>query len=108
VVECTALSREAGCRYAAESVIVMYKVYINRSIVKNRYYIGHAEDLENRLNLHNRGEVKSTKYGIPWETVYTEEFQTRAEACRREREIKAYKGGIKFKKLLGLFKDDDK
>jgi putative endonuclease len=80
----------------------MYKVYILKSISKSRYYIGHAEDINSRLEKHNKGHIKSTKYGCPWKVVYLEEYESRSEANRREIEIKSYKGGIKFKKLLGL------
>lgn len=37
---------------------------------------------------------------IPWELVYSESFNSRNEACKRELEIKSYKSGILFKKLL--------
>ena len=80
----------------------MFKVYILKSDKLSRYYTGHTEDLMVRLNKHNGGFVKSTKCGVPWRIVHTEEYETRAAACQREREIKGYKGGIKFKKLLGL------
>lgn len=83
----------------------MYQVYILQSIVKQKYYIGHTENIEHRLYKHNSGFVKSTKYGKPWELVLIENYKTRAEACKRELEIKNYKGGIKFKKLLGLWKE---
>lgn len=85
--------------------IKMYKVYILQSIVRKKYYIGHAENIENRLYKHNSGLVKSTKYGRPWEVILTEKYNTRAEAYKRELEIKNYKGGIKFKKLLGLWEE---
>ena len=81
----------------------MYKVYILQSRIKNRYYIGHTEDLDNRLSVHNSGRVRSTKAYLPWNIIYTENFQTKSEAQKREYEIKSYKGGIKFKKLLGLW-----
>ena len=83
----------------------MYTVYILQSIKNSKYYIGHTEDLESRLKRHNSGKVKSTKNGAPWKIVYQEKYKTRSEACFREREIKNYKGGIKFKKLLGLWKE---
>ena len=82
---------------------LMYKVYILQSRIKNRYYIGHTEDLDNRLSVHNSGRVRSTKAYLPWNIIYTENFQTKSEAQKREYEIKSYKGGIKFKKLLGLW-----
>lgn len=84
----------------------MFKVYILKSLKTGRYYVGHTFDLANRLRYHNSGRVKSTKSGAPWEIKYTEEYETKAMANQREFEIKKYKGGIKFKKLLGLWKDN--
>lgn len=78
----------------------MFTVYILQSIKIRRYYIGHTEDLADRLGRHNRKLVKSTKAYAPWEVIYTENYSSKSEAFRREMEIKKYKGGIKFKKLL--------
>lgn len=83
----------------------MFQVYILKSIKNGKYYIGHTHDLNDRLSRHNGGQMKSTKEGSPWEIVYTEKYETKSEAYRREFEIKSYKGGIKFKKLLGLWKE---
>jgi putative endonuclease len=83
----------------------MYKIYILRSLKTGKYYIGQTSNFEKRLEKHNKGEVKSTKNSRPWETIHLEEFQTRSDACKRELEIKKYKGGILFKKLLGLWKE---
>lgn len=83
----------------------MFIVYILKSLKNGHYYIGQTNNLANRIRRHNSGLVKSTKNGIPWEVIYTEEYTTRSVAYKRELEIKAYKGGIKFKKLLGLWKD---
>jgi len=80
----------------------MYKVYILQSLKNHRYYIGHTKNLEERIKRHNNGRVKSTKSGSPWKIIYTESFDGKSDACRREAEIKKYKSGIKFKKLLGL------
>jgi len=83
----------------------MYKVYILQSLKNNRYYIGHTNNIYKRLKRHNSGQVKSTKPYLPWKIVHTEDYKTKAEAYKREMEIKSYKSGIKFKKLLGLWKD---
>jgi putative endonuclease len=80
----------------------MFYIYILKSQKTGHFYIGQTEDLIARLNKHNSGLVKSTKYGIPWNMILHEEYLSRAEAIRRELEIKSYKGGIKFKRLLGL------
>jgi putative endonuclease len=80
----------------------MYFIYIIESLIVIRYHIGSTENLERRLSAHNSGKVKSTRAYKPWELVYTERFDTKSEAIKRERQIKSYKGGNAFKKLLNL------
>jgi len=80
----------------------MYYIYILQSTIKQRYYIGQTEDLINRLDVHNSGQVRVTKGYRPWKIIYSENYLTRSEAVKRELEIKNYKGGIKFKRLLNL------
>jgi len=43
-----------------------FSVYIIQSQGNGRYDVGQAEDTLERLRLHNRGDVKSTKAGRPW------------------------------------------
>jgi putative endonuclease len=78
----------------------MFKVYILESQITLRYYIGHCADLEVRLQRHNKGLVRSTKPFRPWVVIYTEDFKTKNEAYKRELEIKSYKGGNAFRKLI--------
>ena len=77
-----------------------YFVYILQSIKDHRYYIGSTGDVQARLAYHNSGRQRSTKNRIPFELVYFEEHPDRSKAERREREIKRYKGGEAFKKLI--------
>ncbi len=65
-----------------------YTVYILESEGSGRYYVGSTADLEDRLERHNRGRSKYTKSGIPWKVVFTEHYDTRGEAVRREKQIK--------------------
>jgi len=88
-----------------ELMCMIYKVYILQSLKNKRYYIGHTDNLNSRLKRHNMGLVKSTKRYLPWQIVYVEEYNSRSEAYQREMEIKSYKGGIKFKKLLGIWEE---
>ncbi|PIY92779.1 MAG: endonuclease, partial [Candidatus Magasanikbacteria bacterium CG_4_10_14_0_8_um_filter_42_12] len=44
--------------------------------------------------------VRSTKSGVPWKLVYTELFNTKSDAYKREMQIKSYKGGNAFRELL--------
>jgi putative endonuclease len=80
----------------------MYLVYIIKSLKVLRYYIGSTENVDRRLSDHNSGKVKSTKAFKSWELVYSERFDTKSDAIKRERQIKSYKSGNAFKKLLSL------
>jgi len=77
-------------------------VYIIRSLKDGRYYIGESSDINVRLKEHNEGWVKSTRTRVPFVVVYTETHESRASALKREKQIKSYKGGSAFKKLLNL------
>ncbi len=83
----------------------MYYVYIIRSLKDGGYYIGYTNNLERRLQDHNRGKCKSVKYRGSFELVCKEGFETKLEACRRERQIKRFKGGEAFKKLINCSAD---
>ncbi len=83
----------------------MFSIYILKSLKNGRYYVGQTENMGERIKKHNSGQVKSTKPFLPWQIVYSEQCPTRSDARKRENEIKKYKGGIKFKRLLGLWKE---
>ncbi|MEK7543112.1 MAG: GIY-YIG nuclease family protein [Patescibacteria group bacterium] len=78
----------------------MYATYIIRSVLIGKYYTGYTADMNDRMRHHNSGANKSTRCGIPWEIVYQEHFPTKKEAWLREHQIKSYKGGEAFKKLI--------
>lgn len=63
-------------------------VYILRC-KDNSLYTGWTNNLENRINAHNEGlGAKYTRGRGPCSLVYFEEFETKNEALKREREIK--------------------
>jgi putative endonuclease len=66
----------------------MCTVYILYSNTSSRYYVGQTSDINQRLERHNQGRVKSTKYGIPWEVVLQLDVSTRSEAMVLEKQIK--------------------
>ncbi|HNX68404.1 MAG TPA: GIY-YIG nuclease family protein [Candidatus Omnitrophota bacterium] len=78
----------------------MWYVYILRSERTGRYYVGHTEDLHARLNQHNAGKTRSLKAHLPLKIIYSEELSSKQEAYRRERQIKSYKGGEAFRRLI--------
>ena len=78
----------------------MYFVYIIHSQKKDRYYIGVTADIKKRLASHNSGANHSTRAYIPWVVIYQEEYIDKRSAWLREKQIKSYKGGEAFKKLI--------
>lgn len=66
----------------------MFFVYILKSNKKEWYYVGSTNRLEVRLKEHNSGKVRSTKYFIPLEIVYTKGFNSEVEARLYEHKIK--------------------
>ena len=62
----------------------MYFGYVLKSKLDRYHYIGHTSNLESRLAIHNRGKVKSTKNHRPMILIYSEVFETRSEAQKRE------------------------
>ena len=66
-----------------------------------RHYIGITGlDPAARLTRHNMGHVSSTKNYRPWHIIHTAELQSLQEARDREKQIKSWKGGQAFKKLI--------
>ena len=80
----------------------MYTVYVLKSESSGKYYTGMTSNLAKRLCLHNSGANRSTKNKGHWEVAHKEEFTDKKLAFYRERQIKKYKGGEAFKKLLNL------
>ena len=80
----------------------MYYVYILQSRKTGRYYTGYTNNLEKRLKAHNSGKTKSLIKHIPLEIIKTEEYKFYEDARKREKEIKKYKSGEAFKRLINL------
>jgi len=64
------------------------------------FYIGCTADLMKRLRKHNSGKTLSLKNRRPLKLVYSEEYSQAEDAYKREKQIKKYKGGEAFKKLI--------
>ena len=66
-------------------------VYILFSQKLNKYYIGSTNDIPRRLYEHNIGHSIFTKNGIPWELVFSQEYDTLLLARTEERRLKKCK-----------------
>lgn len=66
----------------------MFYVYILQC-GDNTLYTGYTIDIEKRVEEHNAGKgSKYTRSRLPVKCVYTEEYLSKSEALKREREIK--------------------
>ena len=76
-----------------------YYVYIISNNTKNKIttYVGYTNNLEKRLNLHNKGRGAKFTRGRRWKIIYTERYTTKNEAISREYYIKKNR---KFRNLI--------
>ena len=85
----------------------MFYTYVLQSKTTGKIYIGYTGNLKRRLQSHNqelptkKGSYTKINKG-PWEIVYKEEFQTKKEAIRREKQLKTAKGRKFIKSRLQL------
>ena len=77
-----------------------YTVYIIYSKIIDQYYVGHTENLNDRLYRHRNNGSLSTKKANDWELKYTEPFETRSEAATRKKQIKAKKSRNYIEELV--------
>ncbi len=79
-----------------------FYVYVLKSESSVRTYVGHSKDIKNRVAEHNSGKSKATRGKDPWKLVYSEEFETRAEAMKREKHFKTQIGRLWLKEQAYL------
>jgi putative endonuclease len=75
-------------------------LYILQSRSSGRYYIGITDHLLRRFDEHRRGETAATRGRGPWWMPYYETFETRAEAVRREKQIKNWKSARAIQDMI--------
>ncbi len=75
----------------------MYYSYVIYNKERDKIYTGHTNNLEERMLRHNKilKNKKSSftsKQSGNWNLVHKEEFETKEEAMKREKELKSYQG----------------
>ena len=79
----------------------MFIVYVLYSETFKKIYIGYTSDLPQRLNSHNVFAKKGfTVKFRPWKVIYSENYSTKTEALKREKELKSSRGRAFIKALL--------
>ena len=81
----------------------MYCVYVLRSKKDQDFYVGYTADLKERLDLHHRGQVSSTKNRRPLELVYYEMSLSQEDTLHREMYLKTAYGKKYIDKRLKQF-----
>jgi putative endonuclease len=71
---------------------MMFYVYAILSLKRSYIYVGLTSDIERRIRQHNKGYEKTTKPYAPFQLIYSEQFDTRAEARKREKYLKSGAG----------------
>jgi putative endonuclease len=72
---------------------MVYTVYILFSFKYNKIYVGYTSDLINRFHSHNElGNKDWTRSFRPWIVIYCEYFANKAQAEKREKQLKGGKG----------------
>ena len=77
----------------------MFHVYVLRN-GEGRFYVGQTDDLERRIAEHNTSTAFSTRNRGPWQLVHYEEFASRADALKRQRQLKSGRKSQELKRNL--------
>ena len=64
-------------------------MYVIRSEVDGRFYVGMTQNINNRIKEHNSGKTKSTKAYSPWKLFFFENYPDRQSAREREKYLKS-------------------
>lgn len=79
----------------------MIYVYMLESISHpDRFYVGATENLKNRLNRHNGGDVSHTSKYVPWKLKTYIALSDRERAFALEKYLKSASGRAFAKKRL--------
>ena len=78
----------------------MYFIYILYSEKLDKFYIGSTENIQERLKKHLSNHKGFTAKAKDWKVVYFEEFSSKTEALKREKQLKNWKSNVRIKELI--------
>ena len=80
----------------------MFYLYILEN-EKGRLYIGVSQNVEKRLEYHNKSRGSDWTQGKGnWKSIHIEEYLDKSEALKRETYLKSLKAGQRIKKMLSI------
>ena len=81
----------------------MCKTYILYSKQLDKFYVGHTcDNIQERLRKHNSNHQGYTGKYNDWDLAYQESFSSKAEAYKRELEIKRWKNRKMILQLIDI------
>ena len=78
----------------------MYYFYILHSARIDNYYIGHTNDIKERIRKHNSNHKGFTGKANDWSLVHKEQYNNKSDAYKRERIVKAWKNRNRIEALI--------
>jgi len=89
----------AGRRASIDLGLMGYFVYAISSLKQNYIYVGLTNNLDDRINRHNSGRERTTRFYAPFQIIYTEITDDLKSARKRERYLKSGAGKEFLKSL---------
>jgi len=99
-VACLSADRAGRLKITSDNTTAMITVYAIKSLIKNYIYVGQTDNLQRRLEEHNKGKNRTTKPYKPFKLILGEIFKTRIEARKREKYLKSGCGREYLKKSI--------
>lgn len=81
----------------------MYYVYVLQSKKNFRWYTGFTDNLRKRFNEHNENKSRYTKFRGPYDLIYYEACNNKADAKSREMYLKTGMGKRYLRNRLKRF-----
>ena len=75
-------------------------VYILKSLINDRYYIGSTNNLKRRFDEHNNGLSKYTRLTKPFELMFYQEYDTIGKAIKIEVKLKKLKSKLIIDRII--------
>jgi len=78
-----------------------FLVYVLYSASLDKFYIGFtADDIIERLKKHNSNHKGFTSGYRDWTVYYTESYDLKSNAIKREKQLKAWKSKVRIAQLV--------
>ena len=78
----------------------MFYLYILYSALLDKFYVGSTSNIEIRLKKHLSNHKGFTSRAKDWKVTYMEEFESKVEAQKREKQIKNWKSRKMIRALV--------